>query len=263
MSDPHTWSLVAPGYAAELTPPFSRFAEDALDLAQLAPGERALDVGAGPGTLALGAARRGARVSAIDFSPQMVAELQARAAREGTRGIAARVADATALPYEDEAFDAVFSMLAVNLMADRAAALREMRRVVRRGGRVVVGTPASMTSSPVFEEVHAILRSALPGLDFDGSLPLGDAAELRREVSAAGFAQVDVRTVTHALTYPSLAAIWAAASRAAAPIVVAREAMGDARWSQASDAVLRKLTARFGAGPQRLELVVNLARAEK
>jgi SAM-dependent methyltransferase len=263
MSVPRTWNLVAPGYAAEIAPTFAGFAVDALQLARLVPGERVLDVATGPGTLALAAARSGARVSAIDFSPQMIAELRARGRHEGIAEIDAQVADATALPFEDDAFDAVFSMFALNLMADRGAAFREIYRVVRPSGRAVVGTPASMTRAPAFAEVLAIVRAVIPDFGFDGDLPLSEPAELHREMSAAGFAEVRVQTVTRSFTYPSLTAIWSAAGRAAAPIVVAREAMGEERWAGASAEILRGLERRFGNGPHTIDMTVNLAEARK
>jgi hypothetical protein len=134
---------------------------------------------------------------------------------------------------------------------------------VRGGGRAVVGTPASMTSSPAFAEVLAILREGIPDLGFDGDLPLAEPAELRREMSVSGFADVDVRTITRSFTFRSLAAIWSIASRAAAPIVFAREAMGEERWSDASEEVARRLAQRFGAGPHQIDLTVNLASARK
>jgi SAM-dependent methyltransferase len=263
MHAPRTWNLVAPGYAAEIVPTFAGFAEDALELAQLAPGERLLDVATGPGTLALAAARAGAHVSAIDFSSEMIAELLARQRREGLPEIDARVADATALPYEDDAFDAVLSMFALNLVVDRAAAFREIHRVLRSGGRAVVGTPTSLQKTAAFAVVREIVGRTLPDVDLDFDLPLGEASELRSEMSAAGFADVAVSTVARSFAFPSAASLWAIASRAGAPLVVAREAMGEERWAQASERIVPSLELRFGGGPQRVELSVNLARARK
>ena len=263
MTVPRTWNLVAPGYAAEVAPMFSRFAEDALQLARLVKGERVLDVATGPGTLLLAAARSGARVSAIDFSPQMIAELRARALREGIAELDAQVADAAALPFADDTFDAVFSMFALNLVADRAAAFREIRRVMRPSGRAVVGTPTSMAGLPAFAEVLEIVESAIPELGFDGRFPLAELDDLRREMSAAGFVEVDVLRVTRSFGYSSLAAIWSTATRAMAPIVVAREAMGEERWCRVSEEILRRLAQRFGTGPHAIEFTVNLARARK
>jgi SAM-dependent methyltransferase len=252
---PRTWNLVAPGYAAEVVPMFSQFAADALELGRLASGERVLDVATGPGTLALAAARAGARVSAIDFSGQMVAELRARIAREGGPDVDARVADARALPFEEGSFDAVFSMFALNLVAERAA--------LCRGGRAVVGTPTSLQDAPAFPAIRDIVRRTIPDLDLELDLPLAEPTQLREEMAAAGFADVEVRQVTHSFTHPSVGALWLVASRGGAPVVLARERMTEESWARASAEVVHGLEQRFGAGPQTIELTVNLARATK
>jgi len=84
LASPEPWDLVADGYVSDNVPLFERFAEEALRFAAVAPGARVLDVAAGPGTLALLAARDGAgSVDAIDFSPEMIARLEARAAAAG------------------------------------------------------------------------------------------------------------------------------------------------------------------------------------
>jgi ubiquinone/menaquinone biosynthesis C-methylase UbiE len=259
LSTPSTWNLVAPGYAAEIVPTFSRFAEDALALAQLAQGERVLDVATGPGTLALAAATGGARVSAIDFSPQMLVELEARAHKEGIAEIDVRVADARALPFESATFDAVFSMFALNLVADRAAAFREIHRVVRPSGRVVIATPGSIHRKPGFAEARDILCRALPSLDIDIDLPLSEPDDLERELATAGFRDIATRTSTRSMRSGSIATIWAMASRAGAPIVLARESMGKERWARASRRIVKELEERFGAGPYAIEIEVNLA----
>jgi SAM-dependent methyltransferase len=263
MTVPRTWNLVAPGYAVEIAPTFSRFAEDALELAHLVPGERVLDVATGPGTLALAAVAAGARVSAIDFAPKMIDELGARARRARLPEIDARVADATALPFGEGAFDAVFSMFALNLVARRGAAFGEIHRVLRKGGRAVVGTPASMTKAPAFADVRDILRRALPDLDLSLDLPLSESADLKSEMSDAGFADVRVEPITRSFTYPSVKALWEVASRAGAPLVLARETMPEQRWACVSGEIVRGLEQRFGRGPQTIDVAVNLAHARK
>jgi SAM-dependent methyltransferase len=253
--------LVAPGYAVEIVPTFSRFAEEALDLAELVSGERVLDVASGPGTLSLAAARRGTRVSAIDFSPQMIAELEARARNEGLSNIDARIADARALPFEPASFDAVFSMFALNLIPDRVKAFREIRRVVRRTGRAVVGTPAAFPRGTGFTAARDAIRLEMPSLDLDVEIPLADPEELARELTKAGFGAVQTKTSTRTIEFSSIAVMWSAGSRAAAPLVVARDAVSEEDWAQASEAILRRLEALFGAGPHALDITVNIALA--
>jgi ubiquinone/menaquinone biosynthesis C-methylase UbiE len=260
---PRTWNLVASAYSTEIAPTFSSFAQDALEFARVQAGERLLDVATGPGTVALAAVRAGARVSAIDFSPQMIAELRARFAREGIGEIDARVGDATALPYEVGAFDVAASMFAFNLIANRAAAFRELHRVLRRGGRAVVGTPTSFRSKPGFAEIRAIIQRALPELDLDYDLPLDQPAELLREMIEAGFVEVEAKTLERSFGFRSIADAWGTASRAGAPIAALRETIGDERWSRASEVIVRDLERRFGAGPQSVEMSVNVARGRK
>jgi SAM-dependent methyltransferase len=101
--------------------------------AGIAPGQRALDVGCGPGALtqALAVALGGASVAAVDPSPPF-----AEACRGRVPEADVRVAAAEALPFDDGGFDAVLSQLVLNFMTDAAAGVGEMRRVARPGGVV-------------------------------------------------------------------------------------------------------------------------------
>jgi demethylmenaquinone methyltransferase/2-methoxy-6-polyprenyl-1,4-benzoquinol methylase len=122
----------------------------AADLAGLTPGARALDVATGTGDLAVELARRvapGGTVVGADFSDQMLALARAKATVGGTRDAVAVPADvelrfepanALALPYLDGEFDAATVGFGARNFSDLDRGLREMARVVRPGGRVVV-----------------------------------------------------------------------------------------------------------------------------
>lgn len=113
-----------------------RWRERAVDLARLSPGDRALDVATGTGDLALALARRVGRAGEVvgsDFSERM---LELARAKPGS--VRFELGDALALPYPDSSFDAATVGFGARNFADRAAGLREMARVVRPGGRVVV-----------------------------------------------------------------------------------------------------------------------------
>jgi SAM-dependent methyltransferase len=196
------WDAIAGDYDAYVAPGEAAIATDALRLAGLKANDRILDVAAGTGGLGLPAARLGATVVATDWSPRMIEALRARARQEGLPGVDARVMDCHALDFADGSFDVTGSQFGVMLVPDQPRALREMTRVTKRGGRVLMityGDPAR------FEALHLFigaLRSVVtdfeglpddpPPLEFQAS----DPAVLRARLEQAGLTGVTVDT-TH------------------------------------------------------------------
>jgi demethylmenaquinone methyltransferase/2-methoxy-6-polyprenyl-1,4-benzoquinol methylase len=124
-------------------------------MAGVRPGERALDVCCGTGDLAFALARRGAQAVGLDFSPAMLAVAESRAKSERSRQEAPQIAsglpqfvpgDAQALPFADGSFDIVTVGYGLRNLANWETGLREMQRVARPGGRLLVldfGKPAN------------------------------------------------------------------------------------------------------------------------
>jgi SAM-dependent methyltransferase len=115
------------------------------------PGERILDLGCGDGQLSARLVAAGAVVRGVDASAQMAA-----AARE--RGIVADEANAEALPYEDASFDAVFSNAALHWVRDQDAMMREVKRVLRRGGRFVAEMGGHGNVAAILTALSAVLE---------------------------------------------------------------------------------------------------------
>ncbi|WP_460739861.1 class I SAM-dependent methyltransferase [Microbacterium neimengense] len=99
-------------------------------------GQRILDLAAGTGASAVALARSGAEVVAADFSPGMIAQGVRRHGH--IMNLTFQEADATALPFEDASFDTVTISFGLRNVNDPHAALAEMRRVTKPGGRLVV-----------------------------------------------------------------------------------------------------------------------------
>ena len=113
--------------------------ERTLELLDPLPGERVLDIGSGPGYLAAALAERVGRtgaVCAVDPSPAMNALAERKAV--GLPQITVDAGAALALPYPDGGFDAAVSTQVYEYVADMPAALEELRRVLRPGGRVLI-----------------------------------------------------------------------------------------------------------------------------
>ena len=118
------------------------FNDDALRaraVAHLAPvGWTVADIGTGTGILAGELARLGLRVVAIDHSPRMLDAARAKLQEAGIRGVELREGEASALPLADGEVDAAFAHMVLHYLPSPPDALREMARVVRPGGVVVV-----------------------------------------------------------------------------------------------------------------------------
>src|SRR5262249_27304276 len=116
--------------------------ERMLDLARIAPGESALDVGCGTGTLAIAAKRRlgdAGSVAGIDASPEMTERARKKASRAHV-GVTFQTAPAESLPFETSRFDVVLSTAVLHHLprAVRPQAMQEMRRVVKPDGRILI-----------------------------------------------------------------------------------------------------------------------------
>jgi len=128
------------------------------------PGEKVLDLAAGTGTSSLTFTATGAECVACDFSLGMLLAGQARTG-EGGRGRLGRVAgDALRLPFRDGAFDAATISFGLRNVADPGAALAEMRRVTRPGGRLVVCEFSTITIPPVDMLYRRYLLTILPAI---------------------------------------------------------------------------------------------------
>jgi arsenite methyltransferase len=127
--------------AAYLTPDVVEQRRVVVDLLDLAPGERALDIGSGPGLmvcdLAAAVGREGSVVG-VDPSESMLALSARREPAADAAPVAFRTGDAGALPFADESFDAAVSTQVYEYVEDMPSALAEARRVLRPGGRLLV-----------------------------------------------------------------------------------------------------------------------------
>lgn len=207
------WDRIATGYDRTNTPTQMWLGQEGLRRAGLRPDMRFLDVAAGSGALSIPAARLGARVVATDQSPAMLELLQARARREGLE-IETRVMDGHALELAEGTFDMAGSQFGVMLFADMPKGIREMARVVKPGGRVLVSAYADPRKIDFLAFLVRAVQEVRPG--FDGPpmdpppLPfqLRDPHRLHSELSSAGLSDVSVETITESTQFGTGQALW-------------------------------------------------------
>ena len=128
------------------------------------PGDRVLDAACGTGDLAIIAAKAGGVVTGLDFSERMLERARRKAPElEWVRG------DLLALPFEDESFDSATVGFGVRNVADLAAGIEELRRVLRPGGRLAIleitqpRGPLRIFYSLWFDRIVPLLGKILPG----------------------------------------------------------------------------------------------------
>ena len=148
------------------------------------PGERLLEVGPGTGYYALPVAewlQPDGTLEVLDVQQEML-DHTIRRAQEGTlENVVSTQADARAMPYEDGRFDGAYLITVLGEIPDQGAAVRELHRVVKTGGRVVVG---ELFGDPHWVSPRALRRRAeAAGLRFERQLgtPLGYFARYARE----------------------------------------------------------------------------------
>jgi len=166
-----------------------------LDAAQLRPGARLLDVASGPGYVAAAAVEGGARVTAVDFSPEMV-----KLARSQNPGVECHEGDAEELEFPDGGFDAVVMNFGMLHLARPDRAVAEALRVLRPGGRYAFTVWAKPEDALGFAIVlDAIRRHGRPDVPLPPGPPFfrfSDAVECETVLKVTGFRNVDVRQIT-------------------------------------------------------------------
>jgi ubiquinone/menaquinone biosynthesis C-methylase UbiE len=191
-------ALRTPGFAETyervLVPSiFAPWAQEVIERARpIGPADRILDLGCGTGIVArllrerLGGA---ARITGVDASAEMIAM-----ARSLAPELDWREGNAVALPFPDASFELVVSQQMLQFVPDPAAALREVRRVLVPGGRVVAATWRARHELPLYEVVGRIAERH-HGVPAEKRFALGDDAALRGMVAAAGFGDIRVDVV--------------------------------------------------------------------
>src|SRR5690349_7923306 len=164
-----------------------------------APGERVLELAAGPGSVGLAAARlvgADGEVVISDVSPQMTAIAAERVAARKLPNVRTEVLDLERIAAPDASFDIILCREGLMLVPDPAAAAREVLRVLRPGGRFALSVWGPRARNPwlgvIFDTLTAAGGAPVPPAGIPGPFSLDDAGRLERILTGAGLANVTV-----------------------------------------------------------------------
>ena len=205
------WDRYPEIYRREVDKRFAPVIEEVIRRTGLAPGQRVLDLGTGTGSVALRAAPLVApsgEVLAVDLSPEMLLVAQQRAEAMSLPHVQWREGRAEAIPAVDSAFDVVLASLSLMYAVDRAAAAREVARVLRPGGRLVAAVWAGPEQCDLVLFQQTAGRFAptppVPGV---GPGALADPTPFVAQLAEAGIA-ARVETETLGFDFDNFAQAW-------------------------------------------------------
>jgi SAM-dependent methyltransferase len=266
------WNLVADGYATDVDFVMRPVSLEALRRVEqrspsaLSKTAHVVDVAAGPGTLTFELATRVREVDALDFSENMLARLQNGLTAQGIANVRAVQGDGMALPYENERFDAAFSMFGLMFFPDRAKGFRELLRVLKPGGIAAVSSWAPLDMSPIMDLMFSSLRAADPNMPPPqrNLLSLENPELFEKEMKEAGFVDVTIEPYEHFVPQVKTADdFWTVMTRSGAPCVLMRRRLGEEEWTRRSHLALDYLRKAFPEARERLSTTAYLGFGRK
>lgn len=203
------WGQAPSDWALLQEPQHSPLFEAMLDAANVDKDSHILDAGCGGGSASLLAAKRGAKVSGLDAAEGLI-----NVARTRVPSADFRLGDIQELPYEDDRFDAVIAPNSIQYAEDTVTALREIGRVCKPTGRVVVGLFAQ-SEKVEFRYIFMAMGAAMPDPPKGGGpFALSAPGILDGLVETAGLTIFETKDVDCSFTYPDFETFWRSNSAA-------------------------------------------------
>ena len=198
-------SYLAESYENYMVPSlFAPWASYLIQRANPQLGECVLDIACGTGIVARKVASRvGSQgiVIGLDVNPDMISMARAVAERDHV-AIEWHTSPAEQLPFPHESFDLVFCQFGLMFFADRHAALKEMHRVLRTGGRVVLSVWQGLDRHPFYQTLHEVSHRHLGKSSVQAVFSLGDAEELHKLLTDSGFQHVEIEPMSITARFP-------------------------------------------------------------
>lgn len=228
-----------------------RVSDKLVELAEIKPGDKILDIATGIGEPAITAAKRvrpNGRVVATDLSPQMLAIAKARAKSLGLDSVMEfKESDAEALDFPKSTFNAILSRWGLMFLPNLSVALVAIKQLLAPDGRLSAAVWSTPSKVPLLDLVFSTVRKQVnapaPPPGTPGPFALADAAALERSFSQAGFRDVRVETLQITFGFDSPESYTRLHQQVTAPIQIMLSSHTEERkkqvWDSVTDAVMQ------------------------
>jgi ubiquinone/menaquinone biosynthesis C-methylase UbiE len=244
LATPEPWTLVSKGYEQTTMEFLAQYAHTAIGMSVLNNNSNVLDLACGPGTLTRIIHNKVKSVVALDFSAHMVELLNNYLNCEKISNVTTMTADGQNLSFRQNEFDLVFSMFGLMFFPDRLQGFSECFRVLKPGGQIIVSSWAPIAQSPAMTMMFGALRAAKPDLPApqENINSLENQATFKHELQQAGFTNISVKRVTHAIDVSSARGFWNEMIKGSAPIAMLKQSIADdALWDSMQKTALSYL----------------------
>ncbi|TGM95243.1 class I SAM-dependent methyltransferase [Leptospira yasudae] len=265
LSSVEPWSLVAEGYTRSTKQFLEGFSLKAIELLKPLPDSVVLDVAAGPGTLAIPLARSVREIHAIDFSQAMIDQLKLGIQETKAHNVHPYRMDGQKLEFEADRFDFAFSMFGLMFFPDKLQGLKEIRRVLKPGGKVAISGWAPIANSPLMQCLFGALRKANPDIPAPQTnvQSFENPDYIREQLSSAGFQEIEILPFSNSIEVVDVKEFLDTMIDGGAPLQWMKSKMKESAWLEKERIMFEHLKEELTRLPISLSSEAYIATAKR
>lgn len=267
-----SWNKFSPGWKKwdNLFMDFLRpMGEEIIRSLQVSDGDHVLDVASGTGEpgLTIAAHIPSGKVYITDLAESMLKIAEANAREKGLTNIETLACDVCELPFADESFDAISCRLGFMFFPDMLTAAKEMRRVLKRGGKIATSVwnvaESNFWVTAIMSNINKHMQLPPPVPGAPGMFRCAKPGFMSDLFGQAGFNRIQVKEVTGVLNCGTAERYWEVMNDVAAPVVAALSKADEPTREKIRKDVFASVQERFRNGPVKIESSALVITAEK